>query len=124
MANYLLTRTAYRALMEYFLVALDKRPGVHPVGIRETLRRDLSKPTMGSNGDQAKTACGNLKLCAGLESVIEAATHAVGQRRLERARHRSMAEEAMRPDKEGNEDKAAREKGAMVETEGAEEEAS
>ena len=41
---------------------------------------------MKAAGDQAKTACGNLQLCAGLEASIEGATHAVGQRRLERVR--------------------------------------
>ena len=68
------------------LVALDKRPGVQPVGIGETLRRDLTKLVMRAAGDQAKTACGNLQLCAGLEASIEGATHAVGQRRVERVR--------------------------------------
>ena len=42
----------------------------------------LAKIVMRAVGDQAKTACGNLRLCAGLEAGIERATHAVGQRRL------------------------------------------
>ena len=40
-----------------------------------------------------KTACGNLQLCAGLEADIEGETHAVGQRRVERARARRVEEE-------------------------------
>ena len=68
------------------LVALDKRPGVLLVGIGETLCRALAKLVMRVARDQAKTACGNLQLCAGLESGIEGATHAVGQRRPERVR--------------------------------------
>ena len=68
------------------LVALDKRPGVRPVGIGETLRRALAKLVMRAAGDQAKTACGNLHMCTGLEAGKEGATHAVGQRRLERVR--------------------------------------
>ena len=68
------------------LVALNKRPGVRPVGIGETLRRDLTKLVMWAAGDQAKTACGNLQLCAGLEAGIEGATHAVGQQGLARVR--------------------------------------
>ena len=62
---------AFRALMACCLVDLDKRPGVRPVGIGETLRWDLAKLVMKSAGDQARTACGKLQLCAGLEDGIE-----------------------------------------------------
>ena len=75
------------------LVALDKSPGVRPVGIGETLRRALIKLVMKAAGDQAKTVCGNLQMCAGLEAGIEGATHAVGQRRLERMRERRVETE-------------------------------
>ena len=51
---------ANRALMECRLVALDKRPGVRPVGIRETLCRALAKLVMREAGEQVKTTCGNL----------------------------------------------------------------
>ena len=43
MANSSPPWAAYRALMAYRLVALDKMPGVRPVGIGETLRRALAK---------------------------------------------------------------------------------
>ena len=33
-------------------------------------------------GDQAKTACGNLQMCAGLKASIEGDTHAMGQRKI------------------------------------------
>ena len=79
---------AYRALMACCLVALDKRPGVHPVGIGETLRQALAKLVMRAAGDQAKTVCGNLQLRAGLEAGIERGTHAVGKQRLVRLRER------------------------------------
>ena len=88
MANYSTPWAAYCALMACRLVALDKRPGVCPVGIGETLRRSLAKLIMRAVGDQAKTACGNLQLCAGLQAGIEGATHAVGQRMVERVRER------------------------------------
>ena len=39
MANSSPPWVSYHALMACCLVALDKRPGVCPVGIRETLRR-------------------------------------------------------------------------------------
>ena len=51
------------------------------MGIGEILRRALAKLVMRAAGDQAKTACGNYQLCAGLEAGIEGATHAVGLRR-------------------------------------------
>ena len=63
------------------------------VGIGETLRWALAKLVMRVAGDQAKTACGNLQLCAGLEAGIEGATNAVGQRRLERVRARIVETE-------------------------------
>ena len=57
---------AYRALIACRLVALDKRPRVRLVVIGETLRQALAKLVMRAVGDQAKTAYGNLQLCAGL----------------------------------------------------------
>ena len=68
------------------LVALDKRPGLRPLDIGETLCRDLAKLVTRTAGDQEKTACENLQLCAGLDAGIEGATHAVGQRILARMR--------------------------------------
>ena len=70
---------AYLALISYVIVALDKRLGMHPRGTGETLRRSLAKLVMRSAGEQAKTACGNLQLCARLEAVIEGETHNVGE---------------------------------------------
>ena len=56
------------------------------MGIRETLCKALAKVIIRAAGDQAKTVCGNLQLCVGLKAGIEGATHAVGQRRLDRVR--------------------------------------
>ena len=39
---------------------------------------------MKAAGNQAKTACGSLQLCAGLDSEIKGETHVVEQRRRER----------------------------------------
>ena len=52
------------------LVALDKTTGVRPVVIGDTLRRALAKHVMREAGDQAKTVCGNLQLCAGIGDGI------------------------------------------------------
>ena len=79
---------AYGVLMACRLVALDKRTGVHPVGIGETFFQALAKLFMRAAGDQVKTACGNLQLCAGLKAGIEGATQTVGKRRLGRLRVR------------------------------------
>ena len=73
-----------------------------PVGIGEMLCRALAKLVMKVAGDQTKTACGNLQLCAGLEAGIEGATHAIGPQRLERVRER-------REDTEEEEDAEAEE---------------
>ena len=78
MANSSPPWAACCAIMACHLVALDKRPGVRPVGIGETLCQALDKLVMRAEGEQAKTACGNLQLCAGLEDGIEGSTHAVG----------------------------------------------
>ena len=58
------------------------------MGIRDMLHRALTKLIMRAAGDQVKTACGNLQLCAGLEAGIEGGTHAVGHMRLERVKRR------------------------------------
>ena len=71
MANSSPPWAAYCALMECCLVALDKRPGVRPVGIGEMLRRAFAKLVMREAGEEAKRACGNLQLCAGLKAGIE-----------------------------------------------------
>ena len=60
------------------LVEIDKRLDVRPLVIGEMLRQSLAKLVMREAGDQAKTACGNLQLCEGLESNIEGANRAVG----------------------------------------------
>ena len=93
MANSSPSWSAYFALMACRLVALDKRPGVRPLGIGGALRRSLAKLVMRTAGDQAKTTCGNIQLCAGLEAGIEVATHIIEQRKLERIRARRRVAE-------------------------------
>ena len=125
---------AYCALMVCCLVALDKRPGVRPVGIGEMLRRALAKLVMRAAGEQVKTLCGNLQLCAGLEDGIEGGNHAVGQSRVDRvlSRRGEMAEETEEEGEEPEEGGDPEEEGTelvaglinlTIETEGTEEEA-
>ena len=54
--NYPPPWASYRALISCRLIALDKRPGVHPVGIGETLMRDFDKLVFKAAGDQAKVS--------------------------------------------------------------------
>ena len=68
---------AYRALMAARLVALDKEPGVRPVGIGEIYRRLMAKTTIKATGTKATVACGSSNLCAGLPAGIEGAVHAL-----------------------------------------------
>ena len=86
MANSYLPWAAYHALMACRMVALDKRPGVRPVGIGETLCQALAKLVTRAARDQTKMARGNIHMCAGLEAGIKEATHTVKQKRLERAK--------------------------------------
>ncbi|KAL7526623.1 hypothetical protein ACHAXR_001569, partial [Thalassiosira sp. AJA248-18] len=71
---------AFRAMMSCRLVALDKCPGVRPLGIGEIFRRAIAKCALKVCGDDAKTTCGSTQLCAGLEAGIEGAMHAVKTR--------------------------------------------
>ena len=118
MANSSPPWDAYCTLMACCLVALDKMPGVCPVGIGETLRRPLDKLIMRSAGDQSKTTCGNIQLCAGLEAGIEGAPHSKRQRSLERVRKGQSEEEARRPGKDDNNDEAEGEERRTMETDG------
>jgi Reverse transcriptase (RNA-dependent DNA polymerase) len=57
------------------LVAIDKCPGVRPIGIGELWRRLFAKTVLSVCGKEAKNACGTDQLCAGLESGIEGGLH-------------------------------------------------
>ena len=88
MANSFPPWSIHRALMACCLVALDKSPGVRPVGIGGALLQTLAKLVMRAAWDQAKTACGNIQLFAGLEASVEGSKHSICQQRLEKARSR------------------------------------
>ena len=61
------------------LVALDKCPGVRPIGIGETARRLIGRAIARLLRDDIQTAAGPLQLCAGYQSGCEAAVHAMRQ---------------------------------------------
>ena len=59
------------------LIALDKRPGVRPIGIGEVSRRIISKAILQVISDDVKSAAGSIQLCAGQEAGCEAGVHAM-----------------------------------------------
>ena len=67
---------AYCALMSGRLIALDKIPGIRPVGIGETWRRLLDKCLLQVSGQEAKADCGKEQLAGGVEAGIEGTIHA------------------------------------------------
>ena len=71
---------AYCAIISNRLVALDKCPGVGPIGIGEIWRRLMAKCVLSVAGHSAKTQCGADQLCCGLECGIEGAVHALNQK--------------------------------------------
>ena len=115
---------AYCELMDFRLVALDKRLVVRPVVIGETLCKALAKLVMRAAGNQAEMVCGNLQLCAGLEDGIEGATHDMGQQILDWLRERRSEEEARTSDEEEDDDNIVAVLGnIIIETAGTEDEA-
>ena len=67
---------AYLALMSGRLIALEKSPGIRPVGIGETWRRLLAKCLLRVSGQESKAACGTEQLADRVEAGIEGEIHA------------------------------------------------
>ena len=59
------------------LIALDKCPGVRPIGICETPRRIIAKAVLFATKGDLMDAAGTKQLCAGQTAGIEAAVHAM-----------------------------------------------
>ena len=67
---------AYQAMCQGCLVALDKQPGVRPLGIGEAWMHAVSKLVLMQCRMDGKEVCGNTQLCAGLEAGIEGTIYA------------------------------------------------
>jgi hypothetical protein len=59
------------------LIALDKCPGVRPIGIGEVPRRIIAKAILSIVRNDIQDAAGFTQLCAGQISGVEAAVHAI-----------------------------------------------
>lgn len=82
---------AYRALWAGRLIAIDKLPGVRPIGIGETWRRMMAKNVMNMAGHEETKACKTTQLCAGLPSGIEGGIHSIMKLREEHAEEENWA---------------------------------
>ena len=65
------------ALTACRLIALDKHPGVRPIGVGEVCRRLLSRAVLCIVRTDVLQAAGPLQLCAGQPAGCEAAIHAM-----------------------------------------------
>ena len=59
------------------LIALDKYPGIRPIGIGDTARRIITKAVLVIARGDIQDAAGSVQLCAGQASGCEAAIHSV-----------------------------------------------
>ena len=79
MANHLIDWGLIRALMSCRLIALNKNPGVRPIGVGEALRRLLGKAMVLTTGMDVEELCGADQLSSGLKGGIEGAIHSVNR---------------------------------------------
>ena len=77
LATQLLEPSALVPFLSCRLIALDKRPGVRPIGVCEVIRRITSKAILKVVGHDVEEACGYLQKCSGSPAGLEAAIHAM-----------------------------------------------
>ena len=67
--------TSIQPLLVCHLIALDKQPGVRPIGVGDTARRIIAKAVLSIVGPDIQDGSGCLQMCGGQISGIEAAVH-------------------------------------------------
>ena len=77
LANTVVEWEDIRALMANWLIALNKCPGVRPIGIGEALQHVLGKIVALATRADLEEVCGTDQLCSGLQAGMEGAIHAV-----------------------------------------------
>ena len=75
--NSIVSWDDFNTLVANRLIALDKCPGVRPIGIGETLRHDIGKAVCYATRVDVELTCGSDQLCGGIRSGIEGAIHAI-----------------------------------------------
>ena len=68
---------ALEALLANRGIAIEKCPGLRPVGVGEIIRRVIGKAIMQVTGEKVQEAVGALQLCAGHPLGVESAVHSM-----------------------------------------------
>ena len=76
-ATEFLDPSGISALAACRLVPLDKKPGVRPIGVCETVRRIIAKAILDVVKSDIQSVAGPLQLCAGQDAGCEAAVHSM-----------------------------------------------
>ena len=74
-ANEIISWRKIKALFSCPIIALDKQPGVRPIGIGETLRRLLGRAVADLTGDDLAYAFGSEQLASEVSCGIEGSIH-------------------------------------------------
>ena len=69
--------TLITSLANSRIIALNKNPGIRPIGIGERLRRLMGKVVASTLKKDVQISVGPLQTCSGLKSGSEAAVHAM-----------------------------------------------